>query len=114
MPSTRQQFRRLLLLSSTLVVLTGCAGVTPIGDLLNNPSEYNGKTVRVKGEVTKSVGAVAAGAYQIKDDTGTLTVVSDQASPPPEKSTVGVKGIFQSLVTLGTKSLAVLREESRF
>jgi len=114
MPSTRQQFRRLLLLSSTLVLLAGCAGVTPIGDLLNNPSEYNGKTVRVKGEVTKSVGAVVAGAYQIKDDTGTLTVVSDKASPPPEKSKVGVKGVFQSIVTLGTKSLAVLREESRF
>jgi len=114
MPSTSQQFRRLLVVSSTLVVLAGCAGVTPIGDLLNNPSEYNGKTVRVKGEVTKSVGAVVAGAYQVKDDTGTLTVVSDKASPPPEKSTVGVKGVFQSLVTLGTKSLAVLREESRF
>jgi hypothetical protein len=43
-----------------------------------------------------------------------LTVVSEKASPPPEKSQVGVKGVFQALVTLGSRSLAILREESRF
>jgi hypothetical protein len=64
--------------------------------------------------VTRSVGAVVAGAYQVKDDTGTLTVVSDKASPPPEKSRIGVQGVFQALVTLGSKSVAILKEESRF
>ena len=98
----------------TLALLAGCAGVTPIGDLLNDASRYNGKSVRIKGEVTKSVGAIVAGAYQVKDETGTLTVVSDKASPPPEDSRIGVKGVFQSLVTLGSRSLAILKEESRF
>jgi hypothetical protein len=50
----------------------------------------------------------------VKDDTGTLTVVSDKASPPPEKSRIGVQGVFQALVTLGSKSVAILKEESRF
>jgi hypothetical protein len=99
---------------AALILVAGCASTTPIGDLLNDASRYNGKTVRIKGEVTRSVGAVIAGAYQVKDETGTLTVVSDKASPPPEKSKIGVKGVFQSLVTLGSRSLAVLREESRF
>src|SRR4029453_12924561 len=63
--------------------------------------------------VSKSIGALVAGAYQVKDNTGTLTVVSEGNSPPPEGSKLTVKGIFQSLVTLGSKSLAVLREESR-
>jgi hypothetical protein len=40
--------------------------------------------------------------------------VSEGNSPPPEGSKIGVKGIFQSLITLGTRSLAVLREQSRF
>ena len=93
--------------------LAACASTTPIGDLLANSSKYNGKTVQVKGEVSKSIGAIVAGAYQIKDNTGTLTVVSEGNSPPPEGSKLTVKGIFQSLVTLGSKSLAVLREESR-
>ena len=60
-----------------------------------------------------TAGALVAGAYQVKDNTGTLTVVSEGNSPPPEGSKLTVKGLFQSLVTLGSKSLAVLREESR-
>ena len=106
--------RRRLPLAIALLLLAGCASVTPIGNLLNDASRYNGKTVRIKGEVTRSVGAVLAGAYQVKDETGTLTVVSDKGSPPPEKSKIGVKGVFQALVTLGSKSLAILKEESRF
>ena len=104
--------RRLSPLALVLLV-AGCASTIPIGDLLSNTSKYNGKTVQVKGEVSKSIGAVVAGAYQIKDDTGTLTVVSEGNSPPPQGSKLTVKGLFQSLVTLGSKSLAVLREQSR-
>lgn len=106
--------RRSLAPLAALLFLAGCASTTPIGDLLSDASRYNGKTVRIKGEVTRSVGAVVAGAYQVKDDTGTLTVVSDKASPPPEDTRIGVKGVFQSLVTLGSRSLAILKEESRF
>ena len=112
--STTRSVRRFVPLAALLVFLAGCASVTPIGDLLSNSSKYNGKTVRVKGEVSKSVGAVVAGAYQVKDGTGTLTVVTEGSSPPPEGATVGVKGIFQALITLGSKSLAVLKEQSRF
>jgi hypothetical protein len=64
--------------------------------------------------VTKSVGAIVAGAYQVRDNTGSLTVVSEGNSPPPEGVKIGVKGIFQSLLTLGSRSLAVLKEQSRF
>jgi hypothetical protein len=96
-----------------LLLLAGCASVTPIGDLLSNSSKYNGKTVRVRGEVTRSIGALVAGAYEVKDKTGSLTVVSEGNSPPPQGVTLTVKGLFQSIVTFGSKSLAVLREQSR-
>jgi hypothetical protein len=112
--ATHHRVRRLVPLVATLLLLAGCASVTPIGQLLENSSRYNGKTVRIKGEVTKSVGALVAGAYQVKDDTGTLTVVTEGASPPPEGSKIGVKGVFQALITLGSKSLAILKEQSRF
>jgi hypothetical protein len=114
MPGLPRSLRRAAPLVATLALLAGCASVTPIGELLNNSSKYNGKTVRVKGEVTKSIGAVVAGAYQVKDDTGTLTVVAEGNSPPPQGARIGVKGVFQSLVTLGSRTLAVLREQSRF
>jgi hypothetical protein len=97
-----------------LFVLAGCAGVTPIRDLLNDPSRYDGKTVRVKGEVKGAVGGLGLGAYEIKDNTGQLTVVSDRKDPPRTGANLGVKGKFQALLSLGFKSLAVLKEESRF
>ena len=96
-----------------LLVLAGCAGITPIGELLDNPARYDGKTVRVEGEVKESAGGLGLGAYQVRDNTGTITVVSEQGGPPRTGSKVGVKGRFEALVTLGSRSLAVLREESR-
>ena len=95
------------------LVLAGCAGVTPIRDLLNDPSKYDGKTVRIEGEVQGSAGGLGVGAYEVKDETGRLTVVSEDRDPPRSGAKVGVKGKFQALLSLGIKSLAVLREESR-
>ena len=101
-------------LAGALFLLAGCASVTPIGELLQNSSKYNGKEVRIKGEVKESAGLLGRGAYQVKDGTGTLTVISETSAPPPSGSTIGVKGVFQALLTLGSKSLAVLKEHSRF
>jgi hypothetical protein len=97
-----------------LFVLSGCASVTPINQLLNDPSRYDGKTVRIKGQVKGAAGGLGVGAYEVKDNTGTLTVVSDTGDPPRSGANIGVKGKFQALLSLGFKSLAVLREESRF
>ena len=102
-----------LLVAGALFVLAGCASVTPIGELLDNPTRYDGKTVRIEGEVQRSAGGLGLGAYQVQDETGTLTVVSETGGPPRTGAKIGVKGRFQSLFTLGAKSLAVLREESR-
>ena len=98
---------------TTVLILAGCAGVTPIRDLLNDPSEYDGKTVRIQGEVLGAVGGLGVGGYEVKDKTGRLTVVSEEESPPRSGAKVDVKGKFQALLSLGFKSLAVLREESR-
>jgi hypothetical protein len=102
------------LLAGALLVLAGCASVTPIGDLLSNASRYDGKTVRIAGTVQSSAGLLGAGAYQVNDGTGTLTVISQVGTPPPKGEKIGVKGTFQALFTLLSKSLAVLKEQSRF
>jgi hypothetical protein len=99
--------------AGALFLLAGCASVTPIGELLDNSSKYNGKTVRIEGEVKTSAGALGQGAYQVSDRTGTLTVISQVGDPPRTGARVGVKGLFEALATFGTKSLAVLREQSR-
>lgn len=108
--------RRLFRLTTPLfflMALAGCASVTPIGHLLDNPARYDGKKVRIEGEVKQSAGGLGVGAYQVTDPTGTLTVVSEHGSAPRTGTKIGVKGTFQALFTLFSKSLAVLREESR-
>lgn len=114
MPTTRGRISRSMALAGALVLLAGCAGVTPISELVQNSSKYNGKTVRIKGEVRQSAGLLGRGAYQLKDDTGQLTILSETSSPPPTGSKIGVKGVFEALLTIGSKGLAVLREQSRF
>jgi hypothetical protein len=104
---------RRLPLALALLLLVGCAGVTPIGELLDNSSRYDGKTVRVKGEVREGAGGLGVGAYQLRDNTGTITVVSDRGNAPRKGAEISVKGRFESLFSLGRAGVAVIREESR-
>jgi hypothetical protein len=100
-------------LAGLLFVLAGCAGVTPIGELLDNSTRYDGKTVRVRGEAREGAGALGIGAYQLQDETGRITVVSDRGSAPRSGAKVEVKGRFESVFSLGRTGIAVIREESR-
>jgi NADPH:quinone reductase-like Zn-dependent oxidoreductase len=104
---------RRLPLAVAVLLLAGCAGVTPIGELLDNSSRYDGKTVRVKGEVREGAGGLGVGAYQLRDKTGTITVVSDRGNAPRKGAQIAVKGRFESLFSLGRTGVAVIREESR-
>ena len=116
MTATAHAVRRsfsFLPLAGALMVLAGCASVTPIGDLLDNSTKYDGKTVRIQGEVKEGAGGLGVGAYQLKDNTGQITVVSDRGSAPRQGAKVEVKGRFESLFSLGRAGVAVVREESR-
>jgi len=73
---------------ASVVLLAACPGVKPIKELLDDPSRYQGETVRVAGEVTESVGALGIGGYQVNDGTRTLTVVLKSGGAPPR---VGAK-----------------------
>jgi hypothetical protein len=97
-----------------LVLLAACPDTTPIKELLDDPSRFDGKTVRIAGEVKESIGALGVGVYQIDDGTGTLTVVSKAGGGTPRVGAkVGVEGEFRSAFTLGTQSVATLIEQKR-
>ena len=89
------------------------SGSIAIKTLLDNPSEYNDKTVRVEGVVKTSVGAFGEGAYDVNDGTGTLTVLAGEGGTPREGVRVEVEGEFESLFTLGSDTGAVLKESKR-
>jgi hypothetical protein len=98
------------------IVLTFAAcqtKTTSIKTLLSDPGKYDGKTVRIAGEVQGSIGALGFGAYEVKDNTGTLPVVAQGGGAPARGTQVAVEGTFRAAFTLGTQSRAVIMETKR-
>jgi hypothetical protein len=100
---------------ATLLALVGCRGygTTPIGRLLDDPTQFDGKVVRIAGDVGMSAGALGYGAYRVDDGTGTITVVSQGGGAPRQGAHVGVEGTFRAVYTLGSSSMAVVLEQRR-
>ena len=96
-----------------LLLILGCPGAKPIRELLDDPSRYDGKTVRIAGQVKEAAGVLGYGAYKIDDGTGTLTVVSQGGGAPRVGAKVGVEGTFRAAFTLGSQSGSVLMETRR-
>ena len=113
-PSHRSRPHRGLLAAAFLLLAGNCKGATSIKTLLDDPSRFDGQTVRVVGDVQESAGALGVGAYRVNDGTGTLSVVSQGGGVPRTGARVGVEGTFRSAFTFGTQSGAVLMEKSRF
>jgi hypothetical protein len=105
--------RRFAFVAALLLACAGCKGGTPIKDILDDPSRFSGKTVQIAGTVTKSVGVLGMGAYELKDETGTITVVSKTNGAPREGAKVGVEGTVQQGFTLGTTSVTAVMETKR-
>ncbi len=103
-----------ILAAATLLFIPGCKGATSIKTLLDDPSQYDGKIVRIAGTVSHSIGVLGTGAYQVDDETGKLIVVSKDGGAPREGAKVAVKGTFRAAFTLGTESAAVLVESERY
>ena len=100
-------------LALAAVMLLQSCGTTPVKQLLDDPSQYEGKTVRVAGSVKGAVGVLGMGAYQIDDGSGTITVVSEGGGAPRNGAEIGVEGTFRSAFTVGTQTLAVILEKKR-
>ena len=86
---------------------------TPIRVLLDDPSQYDDKTVRIAGEVEDSAGALGVGTYEVKDGTGSIRVLAKSGGVPRSGSKVVVEGEFDSAYTLGEDSMAIIVESKR-
>jgi hypothetical protein len=103
-----------LLFAGVVLALVACnTKTTSIKTLLSDPGKYDGKTVRITGDVQQSIGALGFGAYEVKDETGTIPVVTQGGGAPSRGTRVGVEGTFRAAYTLGTSSRAVLIEKKR-
>jgi hypothetical protein len=110
-------FKKALLLISCLCLLTvlGCSSPTGIGKILDNTSEYEGKTLTVKGTVSDVtwISLVEQGIYKLTDKSGGIWVFSKQEPPAAGKS-VTVEGTVKSaFVLLGQSYGTVLVEKEK-
>ena len=117
---TLRSFRTLGLAAAVLLAcaLAGCRAsdlrVTPIKTLLDDPSRFDKQTVRIAGNVTRSLGIMGYGAYEMDDGTGKIPVVTQENGAPRIGAQVGVEGEFRSAFTLGTTTAAAIVEKRRY
>jgi hypothetical protein len=103
----------LLFFAAALAVMACNEKTTSIQTLLSDPGKYDGKTVRITGEVQQAIGALGYGAYEVKDNTATIPVVTEGGGAPARGANVGVEGTFRAAFTLGVESRAVIVEKRR-
>lgn len=98
--------------------LSGCnqltqlgIGVTPIRQVVENPSQHPHVTVR--GTVGDQIGLWGRGAYELKDDSGSVWVLT-QSGMPTKASTLVVKGsAAEGVAFLGQNLGVTLTEKER-
>ncbi len=92
------------------LALVGCGmtslGADRIGTLLQDPAAYDGKTVKVVGEVTNVVKLpfLETRLYTVRDGTGELVVVTYGELPRVGQRVIA-RGTFSTLATFGVQSV---------
>lgn len=102
-----------VILVATLSVC-GCTQADQIAFIINDPSQFNGKTVDISGSVENILwnSNTSNGAYQVFDGSGDIWVVTNQ-NPPAKGANVTVKGTLSSAFTFDGQTLAPVVDETR-
>ena len=96
-----------------VLALAACYPIftTPIGKLLANPRDYEGKQVKISGDVVESVNILLVRYFVVKDDTGEITVITQRTLPRMGEK-IKVYGKIQEAFSLGDQQTIVLIEDS--
>lgn len=104
----------LILISGFIVLLVGCdtsilGSTVSIKQLLDNPRDYDSKTVTIEGEVTDVMSLLVVKAFAVRDKTGEIIVVTERILP--KKGTkIKVKGRIVEAFSLGDQSITAFKE----
>jgi len=115
-----QNMKRVLsiVVISVLILLvfttTGCSRATRIGDILANPSQYEGKELTIRGTVGETAwfALLEKGAYQLGDGSGNIWVVTSQP-PPQEGQSISAKGNVQAAFSIAGQSYGTVLVETQ-
>jgi hypothetical protein len=103
-----RRIRASLMLLTVLVGLNGCSRTIRIRDLLDQPQEYNGKTVQVEGTVTQSAGVLGTGAFEIDDGSGRIYVIARGQGVPREGAKTKAEGRFEAVFSFLGRTMAAI------
>jgi hypothetical protein len=87
-------------------------GFTPIKDIAATPAQFEGREVKIKGQVADPVQLFNLRAFTLKDETGEITVTTS-GSLPAAGTELAVKGTVKSTVIVSGKSLGLRVEETQ-
>ena len=101
------------MLIGCLVLLLGCGNLasTKIGDILEDPRQFDGKVVTVSGRVIDSVNILVLKYFVLSDATGEIVVVTER-SVPRTGVRLKVKGRVNQSFSIVGKSIVVILEEN--
>jgi len=83
---------------------------TPIGSIIKNPRDYEGKVLTISGKVSNRMSLLVVKYYQLDDETGEIIVISDRPLPAIGEK-VRVKGQVKEAFSLMDKQVLVFIEE---
>ncbi len=103
----------LLPLLAGALLLTGCDyfGYTLIKDITASPANFEGKEVRIRGQVQNAVQLLGLRTFTLRDATGEIVVVTG-GSLPADGTSAAVKGIVKSAIIVEGRSLGLRVEEN--
>lgn len=84
--------------------------VTKIRDILDHPRNFENKEITVHGTVTNAVSLVLIKYFEIKDNTGSIKILTDNLLPSRDEN-VTVTGRM-AVVEIGPERWVVLREDN--
>jgi hypothetical protein len=99
-------------------VVSGCSlfdvGYTQIGEIAKNPSQFDGKEVKVRGKIVDvmKLPFLETKMYTLKDDTGQI-LVTTAGEIPAMGLDVRVKGMIENVAIIGGQSLGLHLKESQ-
>ncbi len=83
---------------------------TKIQDILDHPRDFENKEITVHGTVTNAVSLVVIKYFEVRDNTGSIKIVTDKLLPSrDEKLTVTGR---MAVVEIGPERWVVLREDN--
>jgi len=104
--------KQLCFLIWIMLIVFACGSIipTPIGNIKDNPRDYDGKIVTVEGTVKEVFSLFIVKYFVVEDDTGEIAVITAKTLPKLRQK-IKVRGKVEEAFSLGDIQLIVILED---